>query len=1840
MPTLGEKMAEMSKRGDGSEAQFREKVMKATGTDPASMDQSVSYKVFYESAIKFAKWRADAIKTAEQGAELEQAAVAPIEAMLKSNPQAEAAEARRRDVAKKLIDAKTRARDPMSVFSDAGDIALAADKGASMRSVARSEGERPSEGPFVGAVGTAGTALVGAAKGTYKALEEDPWLPSRLALRAVGFQPRYTEQWLPTPEKGPVSTVRKEKIDKRMQMTPATRTWQAVKEAGQGMYALGKSVAGVTDLETIQQTGEGLGHGVTYDLAGTVGNFVADPIRTSLALPEGLPELIMPLARAGGSALRASKATKVSGRTGRAAGFAADVLDPQKPVKAFEQNRVEINELARESFDRYKEILEMENAERVASGTAQKYLDETDSLIRARAKTLSAPETTGAKVGRAIRRAGTGAILLGEAAGGSPASFATMAGISAALPPLTSAFAKTFVPDEVRADRRQRFIDASAMPTIDSEMHVREVTENPQRLASGAVGGGRGMAQNIARNADSTRMVSDVEPVHFTDKILQADSATGSFQSPEGTVGRHLSLDKMRREELSVQHASNFKANALRRHAYDLSEDMRTDMGEDAPHYYALSRKYVAERDRARKLWADSVDLDVKTREAIAADPQAYRRAQLSSDAMAAREAYKEAKVRASVLDQIKVEKRPHVVKALEDARYAAARARVKIANLEVSEPSAKEAIILERQVEQSRRVLEATELLESARDVPDHWAGGETGARAKHLGVTPRKLLRMVLDSDIIELEKMKSKIKDYDAYMDAREAYKTANRHFDDVKKQHGAVVERASKAANKLYDAEIDARAKRAAVKENNALLKGLSKERRAEIERAGREMKRTEAQIQEMLLEGAKIEAAQTGRLQKIQTHEMGKTVVDLLAESASETRKSKAAEKAANAFPETEAKLEKVTGENQPRGPIEPQKLGEKITDPVTKQARIVTDPKDVGVIEDIARIVREADPQSPLGDANYLNQMFGNTWSKNILAASFSARARGYVSKTIAAEIMSAFPTSPWHRLKGNKKGAFHLDKVKTWLGVDPDSPILRSRKKTERIIRQRIERLISEESAAALMSGSPADVRIAIPTESGMRVMSMAEITSKMMKKMDETDPKRAQDIRAESINGILETIKSHVISDETHSAMGREAMRTMSLGVDTPNQAGHAAASHRTLVSSEAKPNILLFDPSYVTKKSSNPADVAEWYRDATNNPNMTDAGAMERFRAGQKYFEDNFVKADDTVETAIKAGIRKQGGTVPDNLPIFVQKGYNESVGTHLRHIKAVDEARGLVMDAGGFAKVMYLVGTTATQVANMFSNVMAISIATGDSPVKVVANITQAYGKLADYEAGRLTGFEEAKVRAIMSTGIADSSMLSEKFAAATALDTSRGAKGLLLNAYQIRKELYKQGDSGPKLATTFRAFDDIYTMFNEVEPGRTMQLPTGKGAYVTLVKNANGEISINGGKTFHAPDSPEVMNQVARTSAQFAGDVMFNFNDLPGFVKKSVGNKQVMMSIFNPYLSWSHKASELPGKPGIMSNVLGYNPAHGVITDSPALQRSKSKAFAKLAMKRLALGQSMRGAGKIYDDKGIGQARSWPGTTAMTLASPTSDGVRAMEMTDLSSVHFSVIADAALRLMLSGVNGAYTMIANKTAEDYKDMLRNGSETQKNAARLYFMSKSGDLASAKTLAGYFGITGTILRAQMKAIDTGTGIPQAMRSTMRMMVGGDITTLTEAAIEITMPNTDITSRKFYPSLKRKEAFAGWFIGNFFRFGMREIPLKGNRGVMATIDRRVRSVQDHWIKPFEKDLAVARSRGDVEAMKSLKETIKASESVLRSTEKLYRKSAQEALRGVRSSR
>ena len=253
---------------------------------------------------------------------------------------------------------------------------------------------------------------------------------------------------------------------------------------------------------------------------------------------------------------------------------------------------------------------------------------------------------------------------------------------------------------------------------------------------------------------------------------------------------------------------------------------------------------------------------------------------------------------------------------------------------------------------------------------------------------------------------------------------------------------------------------------------------------------------------------------------------------------------------------------------------------------------------------------------------------------------------------------------------------------------------------------------------------------------------------------------------------------------------------------------------------------------------------------------------------------------------------------------------------------------------------------------------------------------------------------------------------------------------------------------------------------------------------------------------------------------------------------------------------------------------------------------------------------------------------------------MTIASPASNGVRSMEMADLSSGHFSVVADAALRLMLSGVNGAYTMIANKSTEDYKDMLRNGSETQKNAARLYFMHKSGDLATAKTLAGYFGITGTILRAQMKAIETGTGIPQAMRSTMRMVVGGDITTLAEAAVEITMPNTDITSRKFYPSLQRKEAFAGWFMGNFFRFGMREIPLKGDRGVMSTIDRRARSVQQHWILPLEKDLAVAHSRGDIDAIKSLQETIKANENALQSTVKIYTDSAKEALRKVRDSR
>ena len=416
----------------------------------------------------------------------------------------------------------------------------------------------------------------------------------------------------------------------------------------------------------------------------------------------------------------------------------------------------------------------------------------------------------------------------------------------------------------------------------------------------------------------------------------------------------------------------------------------------------------------------------------------------------------------------------------------------------------------------------------------------------------------------------------------------------------------------------------------------------------------------------------------------------------------------------------------------------------------------------------------------------------------------------------------------------------------------------------------------------------------------------------------------------------------------------------------------------------------------------------------------------------------------------------------------------------------------------------------------------------------------------------------------------------------------------------------------------------------------MEPGRETSYPTGKGNYVTFVKDANGQISVNGGEKFHAPHSDAVMSQVARTSAQFAGDVMFNFNDLPGFVKRAVGNKQALFSVFNPYLSWSHKASELPGKPGIMSNVLGYNPTHGAITNSPILQRQKAKAFGKLAMRRLALHQSLRGAYSVYDDKGVGQERAYPGQTALTVADPASDGLRSMMMVDLSSGSFSVVADAALRIIMnSGIwakEAVYSFFVGHPSNDYREMLRNGTETEKNAARLYYMHKSGDLATSKTYAGYFGITGTILHKQLDYLTGGDStMADAVRSTMKMITGGDLEMLGEAATEIIFPNTTTTSRKFHPSLKKKEAFASWLIGTTFRFGMREVPLKGKHGLLANIDRRAAAVRKGYVLPLQKELAIAKSRGDVDSIQKLTENIRITKRVIEETKRMYKQRANE---------
>jgi hypothetical protein len=310
----------------------------------------------------------------------------------------------------------------------------------------------------------------------------------------------------------------------------------------------------------------------------------------------------------------------------------------------------------------------------------------------------------------------------------------------------------------------------------------------------------------------------------------------------------------------------------------------------------------------------------------------------------------------------------------------------------------------------------------------------------------------------------------------------------------------------------------------------------------------------------------------------------------------------------------------------------------------------------------------------------------------------------------------------------------------------------------------------------------------------------------------------------------------------------------------------------------------------------------------------------------------------------------------------------------------------------MKAGAVA--MYL----RSLVNNNISNTIAQIVRTGD--VGFVARIPERLSTWKSVYDGNTAGLSTAtklKYQALQNEPIVNGNQLNrdigksrlmatvEGFAPSTAralrgaevefmtgspLARGAGKVGELVPRFQeaLTRWYSDFGDTPFRVEEAVRVYDDAMAKVQKLLPGEWIDLPVGRERYVRVESLGNGraELKEMSGARARAMEvdleSPQMAKVLARTANMAQEKVFFDYSRIGNLGKNLRGGP---FSILSGIFSWFFKAVDLPGKKGLVSEILRQ--PYNYRTNSVAVEVQQSAANAQRAVRRgmlQTMGQAM------------------------------------------------------------------------------------------------------------------------------------------------------------------------------------------------------------------------------------------------------------------------------------
>lgn len=478
------------------------------------------------------------------------------------------------------------------------------------------------------------------------------------------------------------------------------------------------------------------------------------------------------------------------------------------------------------------------------------------------------------------------------------------------------------------------------------------------------------------------------------------------------------------------------------------------------------------------------------------------------------------------------------------------------------------------------------------------------------------------------------------------------------------------------------------------------------------------------------------------------------------------------------------------------------------------------------------------------------------------------------------------------------------------------------------------------------------------------------------------------------------------------------------------------------------------------------------------------------------------------------------------------IYATKGFLESLTARVEGLDSFREGADFAARFSRKAKLGYTALNATTHIHNITSNLVYQSARRGVSPLKLASEWVQTAEQWRNYLRGNDKNY---MFRALAKTGFASTNALDAELSHLTMsppqsiLSPVGKAAHVAGRAAEQAGLAYKLGDNIPKLHEATRNFTETMHGAHEIGVGATFRLNLGKGRSATFRKINEFEMRGSDGRVMEI-DGHAFQDLVAEASVQPALAIAFDYNDIPLYMQSM--KKHGIFGIASPFFTWTYKATDAPGKRGLLSEMLAYTGDGVFATNDPRIQDRRAKAAAMLSLRRTAMFSAARNL--LHEDRDeLGKAAGWTPRQMVMSHFNTTPSADHMDVTSYDASNPFSASDAVWRM-----GGAMAAHVFGLGEGAKERMFSGPSLEpqdKQAARLrYLWSKqqSGEWFAPEDALAVIGASGGPILKILKELDSrrdgDVDFGKIGMEFVRMMMGGTVAAAVDVGSASVRPST----------------------------------------------------------------------------------------------------------------